>query len=86
MCGPASREIERALSLSGAEKRITVLPHADYRYRTTITRDELSRLLIALGTSIDYPNFKKEIATHPDQRDRLAAYHEIWHVLQDLQQ
>jgi len=38
-----------------------------------------------LADSLDYGNFKSMIAARPEQRGKLHAYHEIWHVMADLQ-
>jgi len=78
-------DLERALAACGLTAEITVSPDADYRYRTKLSRDDLLKLLGVLGESLDYPNFKNEVAKDPAQRARLSAYHEVWHTLQALQ-
>lgn len=36
--------------------------------------------------SIDYPNFKTEVARLIDQRRHLHLYHEVWTVMANLQE
>ena len=50
-----------------------------------MTGAQKDALLAALGSEIDYPNFKNEVARRPDQREKLGAYHEIWSVLRRTQ-
>ena len=66
---------------------IQTWPDADYRWRC-ITSEELVLLEMveALALDIDYPNFKNEVASQPDQRDKLDAYSELWGALFTLQQ
>lgn len=40
---------------------------------------------MALECSVDYPNFKSRIARLPAQRQKLDAYHDLWHALYRLQ-
>jgi hypothetical protein len=68
-------------------------PTADYawRIRIPVSDDDpphnmLSGLFAILADSIDYPNFKSQIAATPGQRDKLPIYHEIWHLLYDYQE
>jgi len=58
---------------------------ADYRWRIVIDRDSLDRVFETLCSSVDYPNFKSMIARSPDQRPKLAAYHDIWDTMHRLQ-
>lgn len=58
---------------------------ADYRHRIVCTRLEYFDVMELLVNSIDYSNFKSEIAATPDQMEKLSAYHEIWHTLFRLQ-
>ena len=57
---------------------IHLWPGADYRYRFVVNGEQLDRIFKALRESIDYSNFKSEIAATPDQRGKLHSYHNIW--------
>lgn len=66
-------------------------PAADYRYRVRIPADEkhfkdFAQIFATFVESIDYGNFKNEIAATPAQRDKLHAYHEIWGIMAGLQE
>lgn len=65
---------------------VLTTPTADYRYRLYVSRDEMSAILAKLAAAIDYPNFKDRIATLPDQRPKLAAYHRVWSVMQTVEE
>lgn len=64
---------------------IETWPAADYRYRIIVGREDAEATLFLLIRHIDYSNFKSEIAATPDQRDKLGAYHDIWHTMHALQ-
>jgi hypothetical protein len=75
-----------ALRLAARVKvEIEIYPSADYRYRLIVNHRQLAHIFAALENSIDYPNFKSEIAATPGQREKLPAYHEIWHTMAGLQ-
>lgn len=53
---------------------------ADYRWRTTMTRDEWASVLVALSTTIDYDNFKNAVRRkHSVKRE--GIYHRVWAAL-----
>lgn len=57
---------------------IQVWPGADYRYRIIITTQHgYESVWAVLAQSVDYPNFKGRIASLPDQRDKMPAYHDL---------
>lgn len=60
-------------------------PHGDYRFRIITDHYHLRMLFDLLAESIDYPNFKVEIASRPDQSGKLFTYHQIWTDLASLQ-
>ncbi|WP_194777074.1 hypothetical protein [Pararhodonellum marinum] len=64
-------------------QRIIETEDADYRFRVLVNKQEMANILVKMIKGIDYPNFKNEIAVHPDQNDKLKAYHEIWKVMRD---
>lgn len=63
--------------------KIEEWPSADYRWRIRIPADspDISSVFATLLDSIDYPNFKSEIAANADQREKLNSYHDIWHTM-----
>ncbi|WP_043586347.1 hypothetical protein [Geminisphaera colitermitum] len=58
---------------------------ADYRWRLVVGAGEIAAIFAALSASIDYSNFKSEIACTPGQRDKLAAYSAFHHDLERWQ-
>jgi hypothetical protein len=61
-------------------------PDADYRFRILVNRPGWQALSETLFASVDYPNFKSEVARRRDQSPKLHAYHCLWGALHDLQQ
>lgn len=62
--------------------RITVTMEADYPARVFVSQQEWEGLMQLLADSIDYSNFKSKIAATPEQnKDKHAAYAEIWGVM-----
>lgn len=55
-------------------------PNADYRWRFIIDVGELRDLFFVLAHDLDYDNFKGRIASLPDQRGKMGAYHDLWHA------
>ncbi|ERM80782.1 hypothetical protein P872_20990 [Rhodonellum psychrophilum GCM71 = DSM 17998] len=75
--------LKKDLQLLFDDKRILEIPSADYRYRVLVKKQEMADVLVKMIKDIDYPNFKNEIASLPEQRDKLSAYHEIWGLMKD---
>lgn len=65
--------------------RIEEWPRADYRWRIRVQLADLARVFAALQSSIDYPNFKNQVAALPSQREKLGAYEHLWGRLAMLQ-
>lgn len=63
--------------LAGIKEKIVTTRDADYRYRLVVGPEEIGRVMERLGQDIDYANFKSKVASDPEQRDKLGAYHEI---------
>ncbi len=78
-------DLERLLAVGSLTVPIQEWPAADYRWRAIVTPGELHALFAALEGSVDYPDFKSEVARHADQREKLTAYHELWAGLYSLQ-
>lgn len=75
------QDLENLLDLVGKELDVQDWPLADYRYRIIVQQREISEIMAALALSLDYPNFKNQIAGSPDQRVKLDAFHEIWAIM-----
>lgn len=58
-------------------------PEADYRYRASLPRSEVGRVLAERAAAIDYPNFKSSVA--PSDPARKEAYMKVWAVMYGLQ-
>jgi hypothetical protein len=79
-------DLDRLKDLAALTTDIVEIKSADYRYRIEISREEMLRVLRWLGEAINYPNFKDRIADLPDQKDRLAQYHEIWGTMRKIKE
>lgn len=77
------KDLENLLAAtdSTALPEIETWPSADYRFRVRLDSSQFAPIWKTLGESIDYPNFKSEIAKTSDQRDKLHTYHEIWSLM-----
>lgn len=81
------RDLENLLALPGfPQASIESWPHADYRWRIRLDLGAAGVVLGALAETVDYPNFKSEVACRPDQRGKLSAYHHLWHELLAIQE
>lgn len=68
--------LKKAAEIPGEIER---WPDADYRFRIIVEDPAVVvRIFMEFASSIDYSNFKSMILTRPDQRAKIAAYHEIW--------
>jgi hypothetical protein len=79
------KDLENLLTLVDRALEIQDWPSADYRYRIIVAQRDLSEIMAVLALSLDYPNFKNQIARLPDQRIKLDAFHEIWAILANMQ-
>lgn len=66
---------------------IETWPGADYRYRIRLPEEsqDIALIFATLCWSVDYANFKSEIAATPRQTRKLSAYHKIWGLMASLQ-
>ena len=64
--------------LVGLEGRLHNTTDGDYAWRIVVGQKEVARIMAALATTIDYPNFKGRIHDKPDQQDKLPAYSRLW--------
>lgn len=59
-------------------------PGGDYRFRAWIGRSEFASGLASIADTLDYPNFKSEVARIDG--DRARAYGRVWGVRGELQE
>lgn len=83
--GRVKQDLENLLQLVGLDLEVLTWPGADYRYRVIVGEGDFTRIMAALALSLDYPNFKSQIARLPDQREKLDSFHEIWAIIARLQ-
>ena len=79
------REDAKSLVASVGQGEVIETADGDYRYRVLLPRQTWSAYLAAAGAAIDYPNFKKAVATRQGA-DRARAYADVWSVMFQLQQ
>ncbi len=60
---------------------VAMTPSADYRYRATVSREEVARVLAEQVAGIGYDNFKNSVTQH----DRHDAYFRCWSAMNELQ-
>ena len=54
-------------------------PEGDYTARLVVGEGEVLKILGFLGKTLDYSNFKSQIAKTPDQQHK--PYHEVWGIM-----
>lgn len=80
-------DLENLLALPGMpQPPIESWPEADYRWRVRLSPWAAGQVLGALAGTVDYPNFKNEVARRADQRAKLPAYHRLWDGLFAIQE
>ena len=72
------QDLENLTALVGIEGRLHHTTDGDYAWRIIVGQKEVARIMAALATTIDYPNFKNRIHDKPDQKDKLPAYSRLW--------
>ena len=78
-------DLENLKAISEIKRSIIITEDADYRYRLVVNEIEVITAMTVLAHTLDYPNFKSEIAKAEDQRDKLSAYHKIWELMMGFQ-
>ncbi len=74
-----------AVDLGAQLPDIQCWPAADYRWRVVVGFQSWAVIGNYLMRSISYSNFKSRIGSLPDQKNKLNAYHELWHAGCDWQ-
>ncbi len=57
-------------------------PHGDYRFRTSLPREEISEALTRYVTDIHYDNFKNSV----HEPNRKGAYIKVWEAMSSAQE
>jgi hypothetical protein len=79
------QDLENLITQATLEAPIHHTTDGDYAWRIVVGQAEVSKIMAALATSIDYPNFKNCIHSRPDQKDKLPAYSRLWSQMLDYQ-
>lgn len=79
------KDLENLIALASQDHKIHRWEGADYRYRIIVEQGDFVEIMGRLALSLDYPNFKNQIARTNDQRDKLHAFHEIWAIMAAFQ-
>jgi hypothetical protein len=66
-------------------KKIHIYPYADYRFRIYVWKLEMVEILLELGESLDYSNFKNKITGIENQKDKYNYYNKVWGVMYGYQ-
>jgi len=72
------QDLENLVTLTRLESPLHHTTDGDYAWRIVVGQPEVSAIMAALSTAIDYPNFKDRIHDTPDQKDKLPAYSRLW--------
>ena len=83
--GRVQNDLENLLRLVGTAHQIQTWEGADYRYRIIVGERDFTAIMAALALDLDYPNFKNQIASLPDQQEKLDSFHHIWGIIAQLQ-
>lgn len=66
-------------------RKIHISKKKDYAYRIFVSRQIFLRILLDLGSELQYSNFKGHIEGIPNQKDKVPFYSQIWHVMNEYQ-
>ena len=72
------KDLENLIALAAVEATLHHTIDGDYAWRIVVGQKEVSAIMAALATTIDYPNFKNRIHDKPDQEDKLPVYSRLW--------
>lgn len=84
--GRTAEDLNRLVEAAGLDRgarpvQVEFWPGADYKFRIRVGEGQLVEVLLALGHSITYDNFKAMIAKAKDQGPKLPAYEALWYDL-----
>lgn len=78
----SKQDLVNLKKLTGIKKPVAKsYPGSDYPWRLIVSRVEKDLAVVALGTDIEYGNFKSAVAATSDQAGKLHAYHQVWHAM-----
>lgn len=83
--GRVKNDLGNLQKTAGIKAPIEDWHFADYRWRMRVQEADLGAVFRALEASVDYPNFKSEIAASAEQRSKLGPYHDFWAALMQIQ-
>ena len=72
------KDLENLIALAAIKAPLHHTTDGDYAWRIVIEQPEVSAIISALATSIDYSNFKDRIHDLPQQEAKLPAYSRLW--------
>ncbi len=84
VCARVRNDLENFRRLAQIENEIADSQDADYRYRLTITAEELGRAMDAFALTVDYESFVERVSELPDQRQKKSAYLHIRALMRDV--
>lgn len=64
-----------------ADQKIHISKVTDYPYRIIVDRASVLKILLFLGETLDYGNFKGMIHETKDQRSKSSVYGKVWRAL-----
>jgi hypothetical protein len=79
------QDLENIIALAAVDASMHHTTDGDYAWRIVVGQTEVSAIMDALATSIDYSNFKNRIHDMPEQEDKLPAYSQLWSRMLDYQ-
>ena len=79
--GRVKKDLENIVNGMNLVNRVLRSDGNDYQYRIIVNKEQMLAVMQWLGEQVDYSNFKSEIDSTPDQRDKHDAYHSIWGVM-----
>ncbi len=79
------QDLENLIALVSVEAPLHHTTDGDYAWRIVVGQPEVSKIMAALATSIDYSNFKDRIHELPDQRDKSSIYSRLWSLFYTFQ-
>lgn len=66
-------------------RKVHISKKKDYAYRIFVSRQTFLRILLDLGSELQYSNFKDHIKGIPNQKDKVSFYSEIWLTMNEYQ-
>ena len=74
-------DLENLLVAADLDEKIHENDISDYKYRLVVGKDAVRKITSSMAETLDYSNFKNQIAETPSQEHKLGAYHQIWEIM-----